>query len=192
MAAGKFEFGKTDKEKQVIAAAIAVAAVALYFNFLARPVIAQLLTIVPKVSALKKNIASARSLMGQKAAIEKMREGLSGDIQAFDKMFPREQEVPKLLENFSNIANDSGVRIAGIKPIPARAGGELVGGEIYQAIPIEIIARSGYHELGRFIEKLERGDRFIMIENIDVSANPESVQSHNVRLVAITYVLVKE
>ena len=62
----------------------------------------------------------------------------------------------------------------------------------YQEIPIMISARSGYHELGSFISKLENADRFMEVSDIKLKANSANFRKHNVELIVSTYLLVNE
>ena len=192
MSPARFDLAKTDKEKTMLAVIAAVILIVVYFNFLVRPAASSLVKIVPKVSSLRKDIVSAKGLISNRGVTEKMRQELSKKLEGLEKIFPREREIPRLLESLSKIAGDSGVKILAIKPVAAVQGQDAKDSEIYLTIPIEIEARSGYHELGRFLEKLERGERFIMIDNIEINANPESIHSHDVRLIAVTYALVNE
>ncbi|MFH1753390.1 MAG: type 4a pilus biogenesis protein PilO, partial [Candidatus Omnitrophota bacterium] len=113
-------------------------------------------------------------------------------IKEFEEIFPREREIPKLLEKLSEVASASSVRIIGIKPVVVAGFGLEDEDSIYQTIPIEIIATSGYHELGEFLQKLETGYRFIMIKELDIDASKGNVRKHDIRLITETFVLVQK
>ena len=104
-------------------------------------------------------------------------------------MLPVEQEVPKLLEMLSTMARSSNVKIVGITPLASKQ--EESPEKIYQEIPILISAKSGYHELGRFLSDLESSDRFMKVSDIDIKENKSNVKRHDVELLVVTYVLLE-
>jgi Tfp pilus assembly protein PilO len=191
MGPAKFQFAKSQKEKTLLTLLAAVIFIAVYFHLLIRPAIVQLMDLAPKVSTLRRNLSGARTLIKNRPIIERRQSELKQKIDEFEKIFPREREIPKLLEKLSGIAAESGVKIVGTKPIGLEEYGQDDEGEIYQVIPIEIIARSGYHELGDFLQKLEMAKRFVMIKDLKISANASSIKRHNVRIIAETFVLLK-
>jgi Tfp pilus assembly protein PilO len=188
--AAKAEMSKGQKEKTVLTALLAVIVLVAYFHLLLRPAVTELKGLAPKVNKMRRDLSAAKTLIKSKVVIESRSEELNEKIAELEKVFPREREVPKLLENFSKIAGVSGVRIIGIKPVVMAEPAAREENAIYQAIPIEIIARSGYHELGKFLEKLETGERFIRVKDLAISAKETSVKRHDVRLIAETYILV--
>ena len=191
MSPARFQFAKSQKEKTLLTLLVAVIFIVAYFHLLIRPAIGKLMELTPKVSTLRRNLSGARTLIMNRPIIERRQSELKQKIDEFEKIFPREREIPKLLKKLSGIANESGVKIVGTKPIGLEEYGQDDGGEIYQVIPIEIIARSGYHELGDFLQKLEMDKRFVMIKDLKISADTNSIKKHNVRIIAETFVLLK-
>lgn len=110
-------------------------------------------------------------------------------IDSYERMLPAEQEVPGLLENLSLMAKKSGVKIVGITPVSSKESPSA--GQIYHEIPILISAKSGYHELGRFLSDLEGADRFMKVVDIQIKANRTSPKKHDVELLVMTYILPK-
>ena len=90
----------------------------------------------------------------------------------------------------ADIAGQSGVKIVGIRPIGKKEYEPKEKGERYQEIPIEIVAISGYHALGKFLQKLEMGERFIMIKDLEVTASKNNMKRHDVSIIASTFILI--
>ena len=110
-------------------------------------------------------------------------------IQRYEGMLPAEQEIPKLLEDLSQMAKESNVKIVGLTPLQSKQGSQGPD-EIYQEIPIRISARSGYHELGKFLSNLENSDRFMKVADIKIKENKATPKKHDVELLVLTYVLL--
>ena len=104
-------------------------------------------------------------------------------------MLPAEQEIPKLLEDLSDMAKRANVKILGITPMASKQ--EAQPAEIYQEIPILINAKSGYHELGKFLSDLENAGRFMKVADIKIKENKVSPKKHDVELLVLTYKLLR-
>lgn len=188
----KFKLGKGKRERTLFSIMIMMLAATIYFHIFFRPTIVNLSTLLPKVSMLKRDLMDAKSLIARKDIIEEDKRSLQLRIDSYGKIFPSQREVARLLENLSGIAGESDVRIIAIRPSRRDQTAGEEEGQIYQEIPIEIVAKSGYHELGQFLQKLESGERFIIIKDIEVCRDPQDIKRHDVRLTASTYILVKE
>lgn len=192
MSPAKLAITKTEKEKTLLIILAGAIILMAYFHFLIKPAIGDLRELMPKVSELKSDLAMAKTLILNRPSIEKRKKDLKAKIDKYEKIFPREREIPRLLENFSDIAKASGVKIIGIRPITSNEYGSGEESSTYQAIPIEVIALSGYHELGRFLQKLETGERFIKLKDFSIRANPTSAKRHEVMLIAETFILKED
>jgi len=80
------------------------------------------------------------------------------------------QDLPKVLESISRFADIASVRILRIRPVDvARSGGSE--GDKFVRQKISITAKSGYHQLGRFVGLLESAPIFIDIKNLEVKGD---------------------
>lgn len=192
MTAMKFQFAKDKKEKALLSILVMTVIVAVYFQVFFRPVIKDAGTILPKVSRLKADLRDAKFLISRKETIEEEGRSLKLKKDRYEKIFPSQEEIPRLLESLSEMAGKSGVKIIGIKPLSKEETLTEEHSEVYREIPIEIMARSGYHQLGQFLQNLETGERFIMVKDLEISTSTDNVKTHNARLIASTYILVKE
>jgi Tfp pilus assembly protein PilO len=136
----------------------AVYAVALSFT---RQEIARLDTEVTETQAKleeTRRIAAKRDgLIEELAAVRDM-------IARFEEKLPTEKEVPKLLSQFQQIAELSGVKYQTInaEPIDER--------DLFVRIPFKVEVMGRYPEIGEFLRSLEFGDRFIKVENLDIGS----------------------
>lgn len=192
MSAAKIELAKTKREKALLFVLVIIIVIGVYFYIFLRPAIISLSDLLPKVSTLKRDLADAKHLIENKPLIEKERDKLQLKINKYQQTFPRQQEIQRLLENLSKIASESDVKIIGIKPLDKEGLGVKKKKAIYQEFPIEIIAKSGYHQLGKFLQKLEGGERFIMVKDIEITTDPDDIKRQNTQLLASTYILVKK
>ncbi len=164
----------------------------LYFIFL---IIPQFIT-VAKVSRqggdLRANIETVENRSRRIDDMRKRLESLKEELGKHSKHLPAEKAMPKLLEGFASIAKQSNVRILSITPSRLRtAEGSEELRQYYYEMPVKITAKSGYHQLGRFISSLEKGKRIIVIDDLQIWYDKNTPRMHNVIVMVKTYVSKK-
>ncbi|MDO8536148.1 MAG: type 4a pilus biogenesis protein PilO [Candidatus Omnitrophota bacterium] len=185
-----------NKETQVmlliVIAALAAAALYLYFVFI--PQVTRVFSLSSGTGKIKSELKSARSVIKDYERLKDQLKEQSQKVESYEKKLPAEQEIPALLENLSTMAKDSGIKIVGIVPEMSYFKDEKSAkkSEIYREIPILVTAKSGYHELGHFLNNLENADRFMKVADINIESNKTSPKKHDVELMVCTYVLLPE
>lgn len=182
---------KDTKQMMAVAALIGFAALYLYVKFLLLP---QIQGVVKHDEATKKISAQVKVTEREISEIEGLKKQVElyrGKIDSYERMLPAEQEIPKLLEDLSDMAKNANVKIVGITPLALAPRQEPRPDDIYQEIPILINARSGYHELGKFASDLENSDRFMKIVDLNIKENKATPKKHDVSLWVLTYKLTR-
>jgi Tfp pilus assembly protein PilO len=165
--------------------------VVFYLGLFVRPTMKRLFRLLPEASQLKTKIVKTKKdwedIESLKGRVSQSHERIS----SYERKLPVEKEVPAVLEFLSQAARKMDVRITEIKPV-AQDKSEPGVHSLYYRIPILLKAECGYHQLGRFLNKLENADRFMKIDDIKITANPEMFGIHDVRLVVVTYVMERK
>ena len=97
-----------------------------------------------------------------------------------------------LIENISVLAIKEFVKISEIKPQLDIKPTSALNTQDYKFSPlkIEIEASSGYHQLGRFLNKLENENPFISVKEFSIKQEPNNNSRHNIRLVLMTFIKI--
>lgn len=169
----------------IIAAALGI--FLLYFNFILKPQVLQAASLVVNMNKTRADLKKAEFDISEIPKFKNDIRTYEDKVTYYEKMLPAEREIPSLLQGLSDMAKNSNVKIIGITPTVIE--GEK--GTIYQELPILISARSGYHELGRFLSSLENSERFIKVADISIRANSINPKKHDVELLLMTYILLK-
>jgi Tfp pilus assembly protein PilO len=177
----------------VVIIAVSAVGIALYFNFVILPMARNVFETSAKVGQVQSELKDSEDDISGKDKFLRDIETYNTKVDSYEKMLPAEKEIPTLLEHLSEIAKSSNVLIVEIVPGAQTAKDKAKSqDQSYQEVPILINARSGYHELGKFIARLENSDRFMKVEDISIKANKSDPTKHNVEMNVLTYILARE
>ncbi len=182
------------KEKQKIYALIAIfgiAGLALYYSFLLKPQFSGFIAKNKEFRIARDRVKAEELMIANEAGIKKQHENFAKQAEYLEKRLPSQDQISSLLEDFSNVAESSGVKILKIKPLeaPVAVSKQKVANNAYTEFPILIEARAGYHQLGDFVNRVENMDRFIKIMDMDVAGIDKDPRHHDIKMRIITYVL---
>ncbi len=150
------------KPKIAIAVVIFLLPVVLFYFFLFQPQNEKSNNLVKQRETLSKDLQKAKA----KAA---NREKLKAELAATEELFqetaallPKEKEIPGLLTNISALGRGSGLDFITFKP------GKDVPKDFYSEIPISIKVRGPYHNMGIFLDQVNKLDRIVTVSNISM------------------------
>jgi len=182
------------KEKQkiyVLIAIFGVAGLALYYNLLLKPQFSGFMANTREFRVTRERVKNEEIMIANEAGIKRQHENYAKQAEYLEKRLPGQDQISSLLEDFSKVAESSGVKILRIKPLetPAASSKQKVTNNAYTEFPILIEARAGYHQLGAFVNKVEGMDRFIKVTDIDIAGIDKDPRRHDIKMRIITYVL---
>jgi len=154
----------------------------LDFFILMRPQLAQLKKINPQIKKVSGKINNAKSDMRKLDEYRETLEKLSSKFNQANLKVKSRDEIPVILEHIANVARDTGVKIDQI--IPDTLDQELLTQneqQKYYDLPIYIEARTGYHNLGRFLNKIGQSDISLRIGAFSITATSDN-RYHLVKL----------
>ncbi|MDP2920795.1 MAG: type 4a pilus biogenesis protein PilO [Candidatus Omnitrophota bacterium] len=182
----------SEKQKIYILAGIfVIAGLALYYSLLLKPQFSTFAARNREFKIVKTRVKAEDALIANESGIKRQQENFKQQADYLKKRLPSQDQISSLLEDFSNVAEESGVKILKIKPIEEALplSKQKVASSSYSEFPILIEARAGYHQLGIFVNKLETMDRFIRITEVDVAGSEKDPRHHDIKIRMITYVL---
>ncbi len=190
------DFLKKAKKQDVMVLGIAVCLfvfIGYYFFFLS-PVITKFLSVFRDVSRVQSRIDKAELSISRTHVIKKEIDELKAKADFYSNKLPKEEEFPEVLENLSEMARNTGVKITKIIPVKETEGSfeASPNADIYSQQRILIDAQCGYHQLGTFIAELENAERFMEVSDIQISSTTLNPKRHNVQLVVKTFILKGE
>jgi len=165
----------------------------LYFIFLIIPQFITVAKVSRQVKDLRANVETVENRSRRIDDMRKRYESLQEELGKYSKHLPAEKEITTLLEGFASIAKQSNVRILSITPYRVRTPeGSKELRKYYYEMPVKITAKSGYHQLSRFVSSLEKGKRIIVIDDLQIRYDKNTPRMHNVIVMVKTYVSKEE
>ena len=166
---------------------MAFAGILVFFFFvdymvLMRPQLNALGKINPKIRTLADDIKATKENVQKIDYYKKEVERLKEKVAEISQKVRSKEEMSMILEEISQVANQSKVKIDQISP-KADDLQMLVQNnkKDYFALPISIEAKSGYHNLGRFLNRLESSDIYFGITALNVVPTDDPTL-HSVKL----------
>lgn len=180
------------KEKEALVLFIIIFAIILigYYQLLIMPKMRALDQLSPKVARLRQDVESAKDSIANIDSFKRELAELSMKVGNYEAKLPTRKETALFLGHLSRIAKESGAKIVEIMELKkAEAGPKGTAKRLYDEVLIDISMRAGYHQLGRFINKVETQAPLMKVHDIQIKADSESPMEHNVKLIVSALIL---
>jgi len=184
------EIMSDQKKKDSLILGVALIVVVLYVSFLIIPNFTKLSLASSEVRNLNDRISVVNERVKRLDQLTKQLDLLRVEEAGYTEGLPQKREIPKFLEELSQVAKASNVKILSITPMETKKT-EEGSNPYYSVMLVKITAKSGYHQLGDFVSSLENGKRFIEIEDIVIKNDEGFPRRHDVEMVLKTYVSVE-
>ncbi|MBF0330694.1 MAG: type 4a pilus biogenesis protein PilO [Candidatus Omnitrophica bacterium] len=142
-----------------------------------------LVAIDRKTLQIKADIEALTTNHQRMAQFRESLEAARRSMKNFKAMVRKKDDVPSVLNSISTLANEYGVKIDQL--VPQKGDGKALVKSTdgnYTSLAIMIRAKAGYHQLGRFISRLEQERVFWYLESMDVIADAADPARHVVKM----------
>ncbi|HTL70431.1 MAG TPA: hypothetical protein VL404_03975 [Candidatus Eisenbacteria bacterium] len=168
------------REKTMIIGFAALLVIALDYWVLIRPITQVFGTTLPELAGVESQAEGLRADKRNKDLIGRSWEETHQDLLKREKSFIAPDELPRLLENLSELAQNSGVKILTLIPVEI-APSAAAGDSRYRKAAIRLSAMAGTHEFGRFLANLEGGTTYFRVTNLSIKDTPD-LRRHQMEL----------
>jgi type IV pilus assembly protein PilO len=167
--------------KVVIWALLIAAVLAGGYFYHIKDMQAELVVIQGEEERLKKDFEKKAFQAANLDAYKRQMLEMEESFGALVSQLPSDTEVPGLLEDITNKGLLNGLEIQTIDLLPEQAK------EFYVELPISIVARGTYHDLGAFISGMAALPRIVTLHDFSIGGGAKGSGLLNLRLVAKTY-----
>ncbi len=173
--------------KKVFLIILACLIIFLDFTFLLKNQLLSLKGLKPQVLKLKADLDTLSVNLNKMQELKDKRVGAKHEAALSVKKIIYEEQLTLLLQNISDTANRSDVRILQIKPSKGLPGKDS-GMAKFTPLLISLDLLCDYHSLGRFINALENTQVFIAVQSIRIAPQQKDYLKERVNLVLRTYI----
>lgn len=137
--------------------------VAVYWQFLYRPVMAEVKTLEPELTTLKQELSAKQAIVAERPKYEAELEQTRHELVLALKQLPDKSEIPSLLENISSLGKSSGLDFILFKPRPE------VAKNFYAEIPVDIKVQGTYRDVVTFFDRVSKMPRIVNMSEITMT-----------------------
>ncbi len=124
----------------------------------------------------------ARTALAELARLRRETADIERTLETTREKLPTEREIPPLYRTLSESAFQAGLEVAVFQPKEPKVQ------DYYTEIPIAMAVEGGYHQLGKFFEKVATIPRIVTVTDLKVAGLPKSRAALRADLVVSTYV----
>ena len=147
----------------------------LDYLILMGPQLGALSKLNPENKILIEDIQTAKSEIQKLAQYRQDIVKMNEEMVRINARVRQKEEVPLVLETITLLANKNDVKIEQITPNPVDQKLLLDNKERkYYSLPIDIQAKAGYHNFGRFLNQIEREGLYLGVKNFTITPGAES------------------
>ncbi|MBI4228021.1 MAG: type 4a pilus biogenesis protein PilO [Candidatus Omnitrophica bacterium] len=176
------------QQRQLLLGVLGALAVVAWWLFL----------LAPQQRALAERGALLRTLRPQVAELRQQLDGLSAVEAEIARLTTEpglstharrpEEQLPDLLQAITQMAQGARVRLVALKP-KLDLGGLTPGPSGYLELPVAMQVSAGYHELGQFIDALERSPQLVRVGEFEIGPTPEDLWHHQAVIMLQVYLV---
>lgn len=173
--------------KVLVQNTIMTSAFFIFVLFFFLPVLHHNKRMTAEVKYLKEQVDSAKSKIIKIPEMRRQKELFGTRIKKIREQFFEAEEGDQLLEIVSSLASEAGVRISASRPIEDASEPPAPFNDKYLALSYELVVEGMYHNLGEFVNGLERYTKNIAVLNFQISVALKNSTTHRATLVLSTY-----
>lgn len=184
------EIDKTQLNKLFIIIIFLLALILGSFLGVFRPQLKKIRDYRQRADSIEEKIAAAKAKIARKPKLLAEIEEIKEILAQYEKKLPREKDIPVLLEELTEIVELAEIEFVSIRPKETSPIEELVGKKeegLYLRLPIEIKMRCSFHDLEKFLFRLENTRRFVKVVDIEIKGSADEEKGHEVGLTIEVY-----
>ena len=154
------------------------------------PQVKSIRTYSTRSRTLKDNIAKAKEKIVLKPKLLSQIDDTKEILLQYEKKLPKEKDIPVLLKELTEIVELSDIEFISIHPQPSSSIEELTtfsGEGEYIRLPIQIKMRCSFHDLEKFLFRLEKTKRFVKVVNLGIKGGGTDNSGHDIGLTIEVY-----
>ena len=174
--------------KTLIQNATAGGAFLVFVLFFLCPMIIHNKKVAGEVVHLKTNVSQAKFKIARIPEMRRQKELFGERIKKIRGQFFEADQADKLIEVISTIAAESGVKINATRPATKALEVPAPFSQAYVSISYEFAVEGSYHNLGTFVDSLERYKKNFAVHELGITAGDNTSRTQQSILIITAFV----
>jgi type IV pilus assembly protein PilO len=124
-----------------------------------------------QLAQLESELRNAQQVARTRDDLRRVTKKLQTVLEFYEERLPSEEAIPGLLEELQEIISGAEVRLGKIEMLQKQT---LTN---YERLPFRLAVSGGYHDIGRAVNSIERGKRFMGVDKITVDGSGTTEQN---------------
>jgi type IV pilus assembly protein PilO len=154
------------KHVTLLSLALPVALAALFVNFAYMPYTKQIKRLEDQVQQNESEISKSQVMQRKLAELKTANLKLQQELKAATEKLPSGSEEASLMDTITDLAKESGLTLKSVSPGEKKPGPSSL--YIQSQYTVEVVG--GYHDIGRFMEKIDRMTRVLTVSDLLMSS----------------------
>lgn len=162
---------KMTKEQQyaVLAVVLLLIVGAIYYQFLLKPVYANIAQLTTTLQQKEKDLQDAKAIVAKYAEFKKRSASIQRELEWFQNRIPASIDRVKMLDALSEMQSRSGLRLTDF-----RSDAQPVKKDKYTEVPVTVRFISDYRQLLEFIHQMAFTDTLLTVRGISLNRRNEA------------------
>ncbi len=117
---------------------------------------------------VQKDLSQAQAIEANIEALRAETAKIENLVSDFEERLPNTREIPTLVKQFEALADDIDVKVQLATLSRTRDGNK-------ETIPYSVVAEGDFHQIVRFINRLERFERYLKISDLEIGEEKQGV-----------------
>jgi Tfp pilus assembly protein PilO len=153
----------------------------VYFLFYS-PTTKKLETERNRLAQLENELRNAQQVARTLTDLRRVTRRLQTVLEFYEERLPSEEAIPGLLEELQEIISGSEIHLRQIEMLQKQT---LTN---YERLPFRLAIAGGYHDIGRAVNSIERGKRFMGVDKIAVKGDGKTEQNATVEVSTFRFI----
>ena len=179
----------SEKNRYYILGAILIAMILVNYFLPMRWMLKRFSEINPKASTLLKNLHQAKRDIRSQEKYRMQVAQLREQMKKAGSQILSKDEIPTILEEITMLAQQSRIKVNQIMPLKEYQKLAFTNDEgKFLSLPISLNLRGGYHDIGRFLNRMEKDKIFMSVTDFEIAASGDDPIRHTVSMTVKTFI----
>lgn len=176
----------SDKQASLVVSIIYFLVLCLIFYFIFLPAFKQSRLLSRQIKEKRLNLTKVKVSTNESSLLEEQISKTKEQLEIIKNRLFWEKDISRLLNELTQLASGLEIEFVSLKPeavyLPVEKDKKESTDYLLAQVPISVSIRSNYDNLVKFLRKIERADKFIKIDTLNIESDQRNIHRHNIKV----------